>query len=177
MARSNSEPPAQIWHNIAPTLIALDEIRERVGASITNTNTYRSPEHNNANFIRSMADKVKSARAQGKELTLQEAESKSGVGRMSQHLIFRAIDFKVGGGKLGEAFRIAKALRGEPFSLPRPLRMANPTVKKVGYVGGKVAGFNHGALRMTDDSFEFHGGLGLYSSFIHIDCRGIDNTW
>jgi len=171
----NGEPPAEIWHNIAPTLIVLDEIRERVGASVNITNTYRSPEYNNANYIRSKADKVKAARAQGKTLSFEDANS--GVGRLSQHMIFRAIDFKVGDGKRGEAFTIAKSLRGVKFTLPRPLRMANPQVKKVGYVGGKTVGFYPGGLRMTDDSFVFHGGLGLYSTFIHIDCRGQDTTW
>ena len=171
----NGEPPSQIWHNIAPTLIVLDEIREQVGASINPTNTYRSPEYNNANYIRSKAKKVQAARAQGK--TLSFADAKSGVGTLSQHMIFRAIDFTVGGGKRLEAYNIAKKLRGQRFSLPRPIRMANPPVKKVGYVGGKTVAFNEGALKLKEDTFEFHGGLGLYSSFIHIDCRGKDSNW
>jgi uncharacterized protein YcbK (DUF882 family) len=171
----NGQPPIQIWHNIAPTLIVLDEIREQVGASVNPTNTYRSPEYNNANYIRSKAKKVQEARAKGKTLSFDKA--KSGVGTLSQHMTFRAVDFTVGAGKRIEAFNIAKKLRGQKFDLPRALRMANPPVKKVGYVGGKTVFFNLAGLRMTDESFVFHGGLGLYSTFIHIDCRGRDDNW
>jgi uncharacterized protein YcbK (DUF882 family) len=171
----NGEPPSQIWHNIAPTLIVLDEIREQVGVSINLTNTYRSPEYNNANYIRSKARKVRAARAQGKTLSFDDA--KSGVATLSQHMIFRAVDFTVSGGKRIEAFNIAKKLRGHKFELPQPLRMANLPIRKVGYVGGRTVYFNASGLRMTDESFEFHGGLGLYATFIHIDCRGQDRTW
>ena len=153
----------------------LDEIREQVGVSIKPTNTYRSPEYNNANYIRSKAKRVEKDRREGKEVTFESA--KSGVATMSQHMIFRAIDFAVGGGKKATAFSIAKGLQGKKFNLPRPIHMANPVVKKVGYVGGKSASFHPGGLKLTEDSFEFHGGLRQYSTFIHIDCRGKDQTW
>ncbi len=125
----------------------------------------------------SAARHVASRRSGPKGKTLSFEDAKSGVATLSQHMIFRAIDFTVGGGKRLEAFNVAKSLRGQKFDLPVPIRMANPQVRKVGYVGGRTVPFHEGGLKLTETSFEFHGGLGLYSTFIHIDCRGQDQTW
>ncbi|MCK5923725.1 MAG: hypothetical protein KAG66_22515, partial [Methylococcales bacterium] len=161
--------------NIAPTLIVLDEIREQLGFSIRMTNTYRSPEYNEANYIRSKARRVDKARKAGQSLTFDKAYT--GVGKSSQHMVFRAIDFKIDGGSLAEAYRIAQSLRGETFDLPIPLRMSNPVIRKMKYVGGSKVSFSVNGLRMTDTSFVFRGGLHLYPKFIHIDCRGNDSSW
>ena len=65
----NSLPPADLWMNLVPTLHVLDELREFLGEPITLLSIYRSPAYN--------------------------AEI-SGA-RYSQHLVNKAIDFKVKG--------------------------------------------------------------------------------
>lgn len=172
----NSEPPMALWHNIAPTLIVLDEIAEQLGREVNPTNTYRAPEYNHAKRMAGKIWRVEQLRAEGKDGKVEDMKSE--VAKMSQHMSFRAIDFKAGN-KLSEALEIAKSLRGRTFSLPRPIRMSNPVVKKVGDCGGKAGYFNEGALKLTDTSFEFHGGMKLYagSNFIHIDCRGKDDNY
>ena len=171
----NGEPPIAIWHNIAPTLIVLDEIREQLGLGITIKNTYRFAEYNEASYIRSKGRRVDKARKDGKVLSFKKA--KSGVARLSQHMAFRALDFGVNSGGLNKAFTIAKSLRGEKFNLPIPLRMDDTRIKKMKYVGGSKPFFNLRGLQMTEDSFIFRGGVALYKGFVHIDCRGKDKNW
>ena len=66
---ANTCPPRALWPNIVPTLVVLDEARERLGKSIVLTSTYRSPAYNR------------------------------GVGgaQFSMHLQFNAIDFQCRG--------------------------------------------------------------------------------
>ena len=45
---TNSVPPKSLWKNIIPTLRVLDNLRAKLGASITINSTYRSPEYNRA---------------------------------------------------------------------------------------------------------------------------------
>ena len=66
---SNSLPPRALWGNLVATLHVLDELREHLGKPITLLSIYRSPAYN--------------------------AEI-SGA-RYSQHLVNKAIDFKVKG--------------------------------------------------------------------------------
>jgi peptidase M15-like protein len=44
----NSIPHESLWPNIMPTLIVLDEFRERLGVTINFNSTYRSPAYNAA---------------------------------------------------------------------------------------------------------------------------------
>ena len=173
----NHEPPRTLWHNIAPTLIVLDEIAERLGTAPRITTTYRSPEYNNAVFVRGKLQRLASLRSRpGGNPDAGMRDVGSGAATMTQHLAFRAVDFAVGGQRL-EAHRIAKSLRGERLPLPRPIRLTNPPVQRVGHVGGRTAFFNAGALDVSEDSFVFRGGLGLHAGYIHLDCRGRDDDW
>lgn len=70
-AGKNNLPPKAIWKNIANTALMLDEIRHRLGASITILSTYRSPDYNTC---------IKGA-------------------KKSLHMRFNAIDFKCAKGK------------------------------------------------------------------------------
>ena len=65
----NSLPPAELCGNLVPTLHVLDELREFLGEPITLLSIYRSPAYN--------------AQISG--------------ARYSQHLVNKAIDFKVKG--------------------------------------------------------------------------------
>ena len=86
---SNSCPPEDLWDNIVPTLVVLDEVRHLAGQSIRLTSTYRDPDYN---------------RAVGGE-------------RMSYHMKFMAIDFQGGQGP-SRNLAIAKSLRGKMFKNP-----------------------------------------------------------
>lgn len=63
----------------------------------------------------------------------------------SQHLICGAIDFKVVKGKSKDWAKILKSYRGKTFKNP-----------------------------MTGKDFKFHGGIGIYCTFVHLDTRGED---
>ena len=106
----NSLPPERMWPRIAPTLWVLDQLREYLGAPITLTSIYRSPQYNAA----------------------------VGGAAASQHMQNRAIDFQVRG--------------------------ISPTVAFNRLVKFRQAG-------------AFRGGLGRYSTFVHLDTRGENATW
>ncbi len=86
----NSCPPVHLWANIAPTLVVLDEVREKLKASITVTSSYRDPDYNQS----------------------------VGGETASYHLSFRAIDFQVKGKKPKQAWEVADSLRGSEFFNP-----------------------------------------------------------
>jgi hypothetical protein len=67
----NYVPAKRLWPRIVPTIVALDAIRESLGYAIHVTSAYRSPEYNAC--LATISD---------------------GVATFSQHLEFRAIDFK-----------------------------------------------------------------------------------
>lgn len=69
----NYVPAKRLWPRIAPTIAALDTIRDALGYPIFITNAYRSPEYNAC--LGTISD---------------------GVAQFSQHIEFRAIDFKGG---------------------------------------------------------------------------------
>lgn len=71
----NYLPAKRLWPRIAPTIVALDAIRESLGYPIFITNAYRSPEYNAC--LATISD---------------------GVATFSKHIEFRAIDFKGGSG-------------------------------------------------------------------------------
>jgi hypothetical protein len=86
---SNSCPPKELWGNIVPTLVVLDEIRHMMDFPITLTSTYRSKEYNAA----------------------------VGGEKKSYHMSFMAIDFQGGRGPSVNA-KAAKLLRGKVFKNP-----------------------------------------------------------
>jgi uncharacterized protein YcbK (DUF882 family) len=73
-----------------------------------------------------------------------------GGARFSQHVVFNAIDFQASGGTVRPLSLAvtARGLRGETF--------INPITKK---------------------RFKFAGGIGIYSTFVHIDTRGHNTDW
>jgi hypothetical protein len=173
---TNIAPPRNIWDNIIPTLLVLDEICEELSYDLTLLNSYRSKAYNDEKIRiskakRVVADRIKAADA-GTVSTMTMSNAKSGVAAKSQHMPFRAIDWNGSGGAVGLWHDKAKGMRGRRFALPWPISMNNVTI--AGAAGIK---FNESALLLTDGDFEFHGGIGLYPRFIHIDCRGIDKSW
>lgn len=66
----------------------------------------------------------------------------------SQHLVFNALDFSSAKGSPSQWAATLKSWRGKTFEIP----------------GG------HGR-------FTFHGGVGLYRTFVHVDTRGSDVSW
>ena len=108
---TNSEPPREMWGNIAATLRIVDKLRERVGRPIVILSSYRSPAYNAAC---------------------------PGAASGSFHQQFRALDIAVSGKSPREVFDLLSKWRNERI---------------------------------------FKGGLGLYSSFVHIDTRGSNATW
>ncbi len=68
----------------------------------------------------------------------------------SFHMRFMAIDFTSEKVSMSRLHGLARSMRGKKFD-----------------------------LRNKGDTFEFHGGIGLYvkSNFIHIDTRGYDANW
>lgn len=89
---SNTFPPVELWHNIAPTLVVLDELRERLGAPIHLTSTYRNLEYN---------------------------RQLEGAASRSQHLDFRALDFVCHDVPPGDVVDRVRELRGMRFTIPR----------------------------------------------------------
>ena len=67
----------------------------------------------------------------------------------SYHMLFMALDL-IPGGKVTPAqlATAARKLRGKKFKIPG-----------------------------SNDTFVWHGGIGKYPSFVHIDCRGYDANW
>lgn len=108
---TNSEPPREMWGNIAPTLRIVDKLRERVGRPIVILSSYRSAAYNQAC---------------------------PGAASGSLHQSFRALDIAVSGRSPREIFALLSKWR---------------------------------------DMGHFKGGLGLYSTFVHIDTRGSNATW
>lgn len=76
----NRYPPRNLWTNIAKTAQAIDHLRDRLGKPIAITNAYRGPAYNTC----------------------------IGGAKASQHMAFRALDFKVSGMAAPE---VATALR------------------------------------------------------------------
>jgi hypothetical protein len=81
----NYIPAKRLWPRIAPTIVALDTIRDRLGYGVHITNAYRSPEYNAC------------------LATISE-----GVAKFSQHIEFRAIDFKGASGSPADWHREVK---------------------------------------------------------------------
>ncbi|MEM6677981.1 MAG: D-Ala-D-Ala carboxypeptidase family metallohydrolase [Pseudomonadota bacterium] len=82
----NADPPEALWQNVVPLARALQAFREAIGKPVVLTSIYRSPEYNAAI---------------------------GGAGR-SQHMAFRAADFKVvGAGRPTDWARKLRALRDD----------------------------------------------------------------
>jgi hypothetical protein len=86
----NGVPPEGLWTNIIPTLLVIDEIRERAGSPVTITSAYRSPAYN---------------RAVGGESA-------------SFHMRNVAVDIQCATLSASALWKIAVGLRGKKFKLP-----------------------------------------------------------
>lgn len=82
----NSPPPAKLWHNIAPTILVLDALREEVGKPIKLISVYRTEAYN-------------------------DYKNHDGRAPLSQHQAFTAIDFSVSGTTAAEARCAAAPVR------------------------------------------------------------------
>lgn len=83
----NNDPPRDLWENIIPTARILERLRLEIGHPVVITSAYRSPAYN---------------------ATL------SGAAKNSQHMQFRALDFKVpGAGTPAQWAAILKRYRNE----------------------------------------------------------------
>lgn len=81
----NTDPPSDLWANVIPLARVLDRIREEIGHPVVLTSVYRSPAYN---------------------ATLP------GAAKSSQHMQFRAADFKVPGhGMAADWHAVVKRLR------------------------------------------------------------------
>lgn len=149
----NRFPPRGLWSGLAPTALALDALREELGAPIEILSAYRSPSYNRS----------------------------VGGGASSQHLAFRAIDFRVLGdsaddpaaGGPAEWARRLKSWRGRR-------RFASPV--RLDIHRGRAPLDRSGLeleLTETGSTFTFQGGIGVYpkSHFVHVDCRGRAADW
>lgn len=144
---NNAEPPRELWPNIALTATLLDELRESFGRAIRITSCYRAPSYN---------------RIVGGE-------------PRSQHLAWSAIDFQVSGVAPAIAAARLREWRG------RLVRLA-VQVERVALAS--AAGMVPFAPLPTFDErggsgsvVEWKGGVGEYSTFVHVDSRGLNHSW
>lgn len=146
-APGNTLPPEELWPNIALTATVLDALRASFGRPVTITSSYRSPRYNRA----------------------------VGGAPLSQHPAWTALDFQVRGVAPAEAAARLREWRGRRFDLP-------VQVERVHYVADAgpvpfeeltVWDERHGAGSVM----EWHGGVGVYRTFVHVDSRGIDHSW
>lgn len=72
--KDNGPPPIGMWHNIVPTIVVLDALRDEFGASIKIISAYRTEAYN-------------------------DPEKNKGRAPLSQHQAFTALDFQVSGVK------------------------------------------------------------------------------
>ncbi|NBC96853.1 MAG: hypothetical protein GVY27_10915 [Deinococcus-Thermus bacterium] len=99
---------------------------------------------------------------------------KVGGAATSQHLAFTALDVACSGVDPDVLHAKLRAWRGEAFESPIPLdgrgaldTPAGPTPFKPLTADPSGAGAK----------FVWHGGLGLYETFVHLDTRGYDADW
>ncbi len=90
----NSPPAPELWSNIAPTLVVLDALRERMNAPISLSSAYRSPDYNAA----------------------------IGGAPASLHTAFSAVDFYLDNGKEEAAAETLLNWQGRRFHCPVPIR-------------------------------------------------------
>jgi uncharacterized protein YcbK (DUF882 family) len=138
----NPLPEEDLWPNVVPTVLMLDALRAEFGRPITITSAYRDVEYNRA----------------------------VGGVTASQHLDFRALDFKCRGRSPEECANMLRSWRGRPFASPVTLPLV-----------ARRAGLSIDGLRVNETAqgtaFVFAGGLGTYQTFVHVDCRGTNRDW
>lgn len=98
--QGNHFPPPELWPNVVPTIVVLDELREHLGKPIVISSAYRGPVYNR----------------------------RVGGAIRSQHLVFGALDFSVSRMSAEAVGEVLKAWRGLTFNCPRFERLEVPPV-------------------------------------------------
>lgn len=153
---SNAPPPPALWQNFGPTLLIVDAVRTRLGAPLHLTSSYRAPAYN---------------------------RQLEGAAALSQHMAFRAADIQLAGIEPRAVHAALCAMRGTRLRIP-----AGAQFNAAGMVNGgsginPATPFSVSGLQIqnptaaADGSFTFAGGLGLYPTFVHVDCRGLQADW
>ena len=146
----NTEPPPEMWGNIVPTILILDELRDCLGIPIHVKSVYRAPAYN---------------------ATIQNAAERS------LHQAFAAVDIKVPalankGVSLKTVYELLKLWQDRWFESPGRVDTKQFTVE-----AGKIP---HEDLNIRENNgvheFQFKGYIGYYGTYIHIDTRGINDT-
>lgn len=142
----NTAPPPEMWNNIVPTILILDELRDCLGVPIHLNSVYRAPAYN---------------------ATLQNAAKRS------LHQAFAAVDFKVPaldnkGVSLNTVYELLKLWQDRWFESPVRVDTQQFTVD-----AGEIP---HEELNVRESNgvheFQFKGYIRSYGTYIHIDTRG-----
>ena len=94
--------------------------------------------------------------------------------KRSLHQAFSAVDFKADNVSPQEVSNILKEWRGQWFQSPVPIE-TRPANVPAGQTPWQPLN-----TRNEDNSgctFQFKGGIGTYTTYVHIDTRGISSTW
>ena len=147
----NTPPPIGLWQNIVMTALVLDTLRERIGHPVVISSCYRAPAYN---------------------------RSIGGVVR-SQHQAFVATDFVVSRVPAQEIATELRSWRGDWIDVPFVPNRVRYTVPDVGLV--PYCELEHRTLTMEGKAdrlqVKFHGGVGEYFTFTHLDTRGLSADW
>lgn len=147
----NGPPPERLWHNIVPTMVVLDALRDEFGKPMKLISIYRTEAYN-------------------------DPAANPGRARFSQHQAFTAVDFSISGVK-PEA-TAAKLQEWETvkwfhssFAFERKAERISAGLVPFGELPRK---FSLGALGCW---FTFRGFIKPYGlSFTHFDTRGMKAT-
>ena len=147
----NSPPPAKLWHNIAPTILVLDALREEVGKPIKLISGYRTEAYN-------------------------DYKNHDGRAPLSQHQAFTAIDFSVSGMKPDDVKALLRKWENDRWFYS-PLDFQRTAERlSIGAIpfGESPRKFSLGKLGCW---FTFRGYIKAYGvSFTHLDTRGMTAT-
>lgn len=94
--------------------------------------------------------------------------------KRSQHQAFSAVDFKTDDVAPQQIREILKEWRGRWFQSPVPIK-TSPANVRAGQTPWKP--LNTRNEDNGDLTFQFKGGIGAYTTYVHLDTRGINNTW
>ena len=92
----------------------------------------------------------------------------------SLHQAFSATDFKAADISPQHVSEILKEWRGEWFDSPVPIETQTVQVP-AGQTDWQP--LNVCSEDTGDPKFQFKGGIGRYTTYVHIDTRGINRTW
>lgn len=94
--------------------------------------------------------------------------------KRSLHQAFSAADFKASDVPPQRVSEILKEWRGQWFQSPVRIE-TRPADVPAGQTHWQP--LNTGNADDRDFTFEFKGGIGTYTTYVHIDTRGMNNTW